>query len=344
MTPSPLALTGAVDRPTLAGELPSERIVEWTISAATAPPVGRFSLNLALVLDRSGSMAGEKLQHAKEAACRILDQLDDRDRVAVVAFDNEVLLLSPSVRVSMDAREAVKAQIRSLETDGSTDLFGGYLKGASEVANVLGPEGINRVLLLSDGQANHGTTDTEVICGHVRNLQRRGITTSTFGFGLGYNIDLLDGMAAAGEGHFYFIEHPNQIGEIFRRELGELLTAVATEVSLTFSAPKGAAIHLLGDLSPEQEGNRIRLPLGALCSGERRTFYTQILASPGKPGDSLTIQGDASYSDLGGQSGTVSAEVRFTYATAAEVKATPIDQNLSSRAAGVKLAAGAPAT
>src|SRR5262249_38130669 len=158
--------------------------------------------------------------------------LDERDRIAIVAYDDQITVLSRSEPLTTQIRSNLKARVMELQPGGLTDLSGGWLEGCREIASHQLPTGVNRALLLTDGLANRGIADIEELIHHARELRRRGVSTSTFGVGLGFNEQLLEALATQGGGHFYYIERPDQMSELFRRELGELLTVVAREAFL----------------------------------------------------------------------------------------------------------------
>src|SRR5205085_8409082 len=111
-------------------EVSSQRTVEWLVGAPDLPPRSdRASLNLALILDRSGSMHGDKLRYVQQAACHVLDLLDLRDRVAVVAYDDQIAVVSRSERIGEQMRGELKRAINELRPGGWTDLSGGWLEG-----------------------------------------------------------------------------------------------------------------------------------------------------------------------------------------------------------------------
>src|SRR4029453_4379016 len=131
-----------------------------------------------------------------------------------------------------------------------------------------------------------------------------------------------------GGGHFYYIERPDRIQDVFRRELGELLTVVAREAFLSITIPSGVAVELLGDLPHERTGARLRIFLGDLCAGERRALYTKVLTPPDAPGTRVVRGAGVGYPDLDGQTATVATEIGFSYAREAEVLLAPLHTDL----------------
>ncbi|MEH2163863.1 MAG: VWA domain-containing protein [Nostoc sp.] len=164
----------------------------------------RRNLNLSLVIDRSGSMAGASLHHALKAAESVVDQLEPDDILSVVVYDDEVDSVVPPQAVTNKA--TLKNSIRKVRAGGITNLSGGWLKGCEHVKAGLDPQKINRVLLLTDGHANMGIQDPKVLTATSAQKAEEGITTTTLGFAQGFNEDLLIGMARAATGNFYFIE------------------------------------------------------------------------------------------------------------------------------------------
>ena len=249
-------------RPAVASDQPSS--LELLISVATpelpaelqARP--RPPLNLALVIDRSGSMSGRKLSYARKAARFLAGELTARDRLAIVAFDDEVTLVMPSTPVSDP--QPFLAAINTIHSGGCTALFDGWLAGATQVANHLDPAALNRVLLLSDGQANEGLTDQKQIAEKVAGLTTRGISTSAFGLGDGFDEDLMGAIASAGDGTLAFIENPGQLADLYASELQGLATTIGRKVSLGLRGKHGVElVDVLNDLDATAFGN-LRLP------------------------------------------------------------------------------------
>src|SRR5689334_5678907 len=340
MSTTSLSLSAECDRRLVAAEVSSQRTVEWTIAASERlDRPSRAPLNLALVLDRSGSMQGDKLRYVQQAACHVLDLLDERDRIAVVAYDDQITVIARSANVTEQVRRDLKDRINALRPGGWTDLSGGWLEGCREIAAHQLPQGVNRALLLTDGLANRGMTDIEELTHHARELRRRGVATSTFGVGLDFNEQLLEALAEQGGGHFYYIERPDQIPDVFRRELGELLTVVAREAFLSISIPSGVAIELLGDLPHERDHGRLRIFLGDLCAGERRALYIKVLTPPDASGTNVVLRAELGYADLDGRTASAAAEVSFSYVREAEVLLAPLYTALLQRSGEIELAA-----
>ncbi len=199
-------------------------------------------------------MSGSKLSHARKAARFLAGELSERDRLAIVTFDDEVKVLVPSQPVR-DPLRFISA-INTIHSGGSTALFDGWLAGATQVANQLDPQGLNRVLLLSDGQANQGLTDGAAIAAKVEGLTQRGISTSAFGLGSGFDEDLMGAVAAAGDGTLAQIETPQQLADLYASELNGLASTVGCKVSLGIRAQDGARlVDVFNDLPQTTAGN-----------------------------------------------------------------------------------------
>lgn len=197
----------------------------------------RAPLNVALVIDKSGSMSGQKIERAKEAAIQALRRLSPKDIVAVVAFDTEVQVLVPATKLT-DIK-TIEQKIRALQAGSSTALYGGTQTGAAEVKKFLEKEYVNRVILLSDGQANVGPDSVAALGELGSSLGAKGIAVTTFGLGTGYNEDLMTQLARKSDGNHAFIEEADELADIFRKEFNTALTVVAQEVTCCVTLPEG---------------------------------------------------------------------------------------------------------
>ena len=229
----------------------------------------RIPLNISIVIDRSGSMEGIKMGYAKKAAKGIIDQLKPEDIVSVVMYDTYVdTVQSPTHVVN---KETIKARIDKIIPRASTNLWGGAEQGYQYVQKNYKPDFINRVLLISDGQANTGLTDSAMI--HIK-VQRykddNGISLSTFGVGLDYNETLMTDMAETGAGNYYFIDAPEKLTKIFDNELNGLLNIAAQNAELKIRLPKGVTIQKGYPLQFHQNGDELTVTLRDLSSEETK--------------------------------------------------------------------------
>lgn len=189
--------------------------------------------NLALVIDRSGSMGGGKLEAAKRSISELVQRLGQNDAVGVVAYDDEVETTLGLSKVAV-ARSVLPALLQRMDAGGSTDLHGGWLAGASMLAPDAGGRVACHVILLSDGQANHGETNVRRICEQVGNLCDAGITTTTIGFGRDFNEELMTAMARAGNGRAIYGERIEDLADAFDEEISLLGNLVWRDVVLSF--------------------------------------------------------------------------------------------------------------
>jgi len=205
----------------------------------------RTPVNVAFVIDRSGSMSGARIAQAREAAVMAVNRLDQSDVASVVIFDDKVDVLIPAQPVNDRAMFAER--IRQIGVRGSTAIHDGVMEGAREVRRFKDPRRLNRIVLLSDGQANVGPRQPADFARLGRALLGEGISVSTIGLGLGYNEDLMLQLARASDGNHAFANAPNDLIQIFNREFDDVLAACAQTVSIDIEA--GAGVTLVRALS-----------------------------------------------------------------------------------------------
>ena len=320
-----------VDRQLAPSQQNSERYVMLTLTVPSPQrPLGRLPLNLSLVIDRSGSMSGDKLSYVKEAAIHALRTLTETDRASVVIYDDEVDLLGPSQTMTPSAKNDLIERIRNVRPGGMTHLSGGWFTGCDQIADHMSDNSLNRALLLTDGLANVGLTDHEELVHKAKGLRRRGISTTTFGVGSDFNQFLLQGMADAGGGHFYFIDSPNQIPNYFTGELGEMLNTVVREITLEIDLPEGVTADLLNVTPHERLSDRLRLFLGDAYAGEQRTLILRLTLPPRTPGYDFGLSMTLRYEDVRQQQAlTVEpAAVHFIVASVQACEAQPVNEQV----------------
>lgn len=277
----------------------SERFVLVELDApASNRKTQRDPLNVAFVIDRSGSMSGGKLDLARRAVETAVERLLPMDRFAVVVYDDRIDVVVESTPASREAKSMAVDRLRTIDARGSTNLGEGWLRGAEQVALAQAARGagatgtsVNRVLLLTDGLANQGITDAAELTKHAVELRSRGVTTSTFGVGEDFDEQLLQSMADAGGGHFYFIANAAQIIDQIASEVGELLEVVARDATVEVTAPDGVGmvVDSLSRFPVESRGNRVLVRIGDLVAEQHLEVVLRVKFGFGAIGQEVGI-------------------------------------------------------
>lgn len=263
------SISARADRRLIRANHKSKRFV---LVELTAPPAAqarrRPPVNLAFVLDRSGSMAGAKIELAKRAVEEALARLDTRDRFSIVVYDEVIDVVVESTLASAEARRNAVNRLATVNPRGSTNLGDGWFRGCEQVAAHLAREGVDRCLLLTDGLANVGMTDADELARHASELRARGVSTSTFGVGNDFDERLLQAMADAGGGHFYYIADPAQIRDHIASEVGETLEVVARDVELEAIVAEGVHVEAISPQPVDARGSRAVVAVGDLVANQ----------------------------------------------------------------------------
>ncbi|MGK7931475.1 MAG: VWA domain-containing protein [Microcystaceae cyanobacterium] len=245
---------------------------------AEVPESPRRDLNLSIVIDRSGSMAGKSLFHALKAAESVVEQLTDKDILSVVVYDDHVNTVIPPQPVS--DQTALTQAIRNVSVGGLTNLSGGWLQGCEYVQKELDSQKINRVLLLTDGHANVGIRDPKALTNTAQQKAEEGIITTTLGFAQRFNEDLLIGMARASKGNFYFIQSIDDATEVFNIELDSLRAVVGQNLKITVELADGVTLTDTLSLA-DIKGNEFNL--GEIYEGEDKLLGISLNLTPNQP-------------------------------------------------------------
>ncbi|MCM8594083.1 VWA domain-containing protein [Accumulibacter sp.] len=251
-------------KPALIAALPQKLPVLVRIQAPDSPSEekkARQPYCFALVVDRSGSMAGEPLVEAVRCARHIVDRLEPSDTAALVVFDDRVRIVAPAAPVG--DRKALHTALATIQPGGSTNLHGGWQAGADALLPDSAGAAIARVILLSDGNANVGAlTDSDGIAACCARAAEAGVTTSTYGLGRNFNEDLMVAMAERGGGNHYYGDTAADLFEPFAEEFDFISSLCARHVRLSLAAPQGVTIRLLNDYPVDGDGVMpvVRLP------------------------------------------------------------------------------------
>ncbi len=313
-------------------------------TGAVVGPGPRLPLALSVVIDRSGSMSGKPLQQAIAAAETLVNQLDGRDEVSVVVFDDRVkTVVDP---MPADRHDAIRKLLRSIHPGGATNLHGGWVEGCGHVRAHAAGAGrvIRRVLLLTDGDANVGTTDPKALAKQAVEWAKRDISTTTLGFGRDFNEDLLLKMAEASGGNFYYIETPDDACQVFQIE-GETLTSVAAQgLVLTLRPAAGSGVvvkEVVNRYQTREVGGGLDVSAGDVYAAEDKHIGVAIEIPPQSRGRKSLPLLDVTYTYTrvaeGGQ--TVIECEAFTVAVPVSKDAPVRDVDVVRQAARLRVAA-----
>ena len=288
----------------------------------------RAPVNLAIVLDRSGSMKGEKIKQAKKAAINAVRQLEPNDIVSIVTYDSVVNVLVPATKLT--EVEQVIAKIRGIESEGGTALFAGVSKGVAEVRKFLDKEHVNRVILLSDGRANVGPSSPGELASLGESLVKENISVSTFGLGLGYNEDLMAGLASSSGGNHLFVEDTEVLVDAFRHEFDDVTSVVAQEVDIEITIPEGIRpVRVLGNDS-DIAGQTIVTRLAQVYSEQQRYVLVEVEVPASKVGTEQELAtASVSYANMAThQSDQLSGSTKVTFSDRVSEVSASVDNTV----------------
>ncbi len=257
-----------VDLVAVEGDEELSALIELTAPEAPHEDEQRTPSTLVVVLDRSGSMAGDRLEGAKRALLSLVDRLSPTDRFGLVTFEDQVRVDVPAG--TLTDKPEVKARIAEIHPGGCTNLSGGYLRGLQEARRCAGDEGAT-VLLISDGHANAGIVDADQLATIATTYAQRHVTTSALGYGLGYDERLLNAVARGGRGNEHFAEEPDRASALVAGEVTGLLSQTIQAATLTIRmSPHVRAVRLANDLLATPLDRGVQVELGSFWAGEER--------------------------------------------------------------------------
>lgn len=275
------------------------RIVAPAANERTA--ANRSAVDLAFVIDRSGSMDGRPIELAKQAVSQAVGMLDRRDRAALVVYDDQIDLVHPLSSVDSRNRTELRLGLAHIDARGSTNLCDGWLTGCRELARHGTPTGrgerIRRAILLTDGLANVGERSPSVILRHATELRQRGISTTTLGMGEHFDESLLLGMAEAGGGNHVYLESASQLAHTFERELGRLTSVAATRLNLRLRLPDGLHGELISRFPVERSGHQFDIAIDDLVSGDEVVLIFDVTGRDLRAGERLSIECSLRWTD-----------------------------------------------
>ncbi len=285
----PLAVDALVENHrALAGSRTHARLVT-RITVGDLPVGGpRSPVNIALAIDRSGSMEGEPLQFVKQACAHVVDLLTPDDILSIVTFEEQVDVIMPARRVPDPG--LIKQHSARIEPGNTTNLFDGLYAAGAQAAAVALPNMVSRVLLLTDGEPTAGLRDTASIADQAAQLKQRGVAVTALGFGPEYNEELLATIAKRSGGNYHFIRRPEQIPDVFREEILGALGTVGRDVRLTLKLPRGTVVHGCSGSEIVNGPRSASVALPDLERGQRLTKVWDVEYAPRGSGEYRTAE------------------------------------------------------
>lgn len=254
---------------------PSEAFAALTVRADKPREEKRVPVSLALVIDRSGSMRGQKLADAKQAARMLVQRLNDGDRLALVHYGTDVRVFA-SQPVSHESRQRMLAFVDAIEDEGATNLSGGLEAAALELRPYVHDFRVSRILLLSDGEPTEGITGEGELRRLAATYQHEGMAVSGLGVGEDINERVMRGLAEQGGGFYGYIQDSERLADIFRRELEQAAGTLARSVELRLELPEGVTDAEVLGVSARREGREWVVPLYDLAGGQEARVVVKL--------------------------------------------------------------------
>ncbi len=254
--------------------------LQISLATSEAGRPERRPMNVAVVLDRSGSMADAgKIEFARQALLRLIDQLEHQDIFSLVIYDDVVEV--PYLACRVESKAELRRLVDRIYPRGSTNLGGGMMEGFRQVERNLTREYVNRVILLSDGLANQGITNPHELNRIAREFRMRSISLTTIGVGAEYNENMMVGLSEAGGGNYYFIESPRNLASIMSGEMNTLSSVVAQNASIELTLGHDVSVRDVIGCEHHPEGEKYVIPVGDIYANEQREFTVELLIPEG---------------------------------------------------------------
>ncbi len=282
--PQLVDLTGTPGSTAVLAGVAGDVTVRIRVEARAMPRTQRPPLNLGLVIDTSGSMAGQAIDDARAAAIALVDQLEPGDRLAVVVFHSRTEILVPSLIISKANVADIKARLGAMQATGTTDMGNGLAVGLQQVEANYRQDGLNRVVLLGDGVPN----DPSALAGLAQRAASEKITMTMLGLGVDYDETLMAALAQQTGGTFRYLDDSTKVAQAFEQEITRMTRVVARGIMLRLQAGPGVVIKSVSG-QPGQTGTALAFGLGDLSENERRDLVVRLSAPGRKAGATVEL-------------------------------------------------------
>lgn len=230
-------------------------------------------LDLVVVLDRSGSMKGRKINDAKRAVINLLGRMSPRDRMSIITYSNGVEILSGLLPMNQDSREYLSSIVNRIYSGGGTNLGGGLKSGIDMLMGTKTTGRQRKIILISDGLANHGTTSPSALGAMAGNAAEFNLTVSTVGVGYDFNEVLMTTIADHGSGNYYFLENPQAFADVFEKEFNTARNVAAAGIEIRVPLDDGLQLKSAGGFPFKVRNNVALVRPGVLMAGQQRRIF-----------------------------------------------------------------------
>jgi len=308
-----LTMQGRLSHP-LVSPGASDLFLSVDLAGIEIPGAERSPVNLALVIDRSGSMGGYKLEQAKAAAKHLVRQLRDKDRLAIIHYGSDVQAL-PAAQATAGNRERMIAWIDAIRDEGGTNIGEALMAARSHLSGAQSEFKVSRMILISDGQPTEGMVGHDQLIGLAKEIRSTGISLSAIGVGTDFNEDLMHAFAEYGSGSYAYLRDASALATVFQKDLQQAGTEVARDVELSIDLPTGVELGEVFGYRATQSGRTVRIPITDFAAGQSERVVARLNVRAPEAGSTFEVAAlKMRYTDLlknapGDAAATLSASV-----------------------------------
>ena len=292
-----LMMEGRLGHAALRADQDNETLLFLNVSGAKSEVQAKRSpLNLAIVIDRSGSMRGARLNNALSAARTMVSRLSDGDVVSIVSYNQQTQVDVPPTTVDSFSRSRVLRGLSNIRAEGDTCISCGIDAGMAQLRRRNGM--VDRMLLLSDGEATAGVRTVSGFRSLASSVRNMGASITSIGVDVDYNERVMSALALESNGRHHFVEAASSLPKIFDQELASLEKTVAKNAEVAIELAPGVRVERVFDRTFSQQGNQLRVPLGSFSQGEQKTVLVRLRLPRGAAGERPIAAVNMNYADL----------------------------------------------
>ena len=234
---------------------------------------GTTSADLVLVLDRSGSMSGDKIAAVRQATRELVSRMTATDRVALVTYSDGISVESNLVPVTRENRSLLHTAVSRITSGGGTNLGAGLQAGIRLITAAGETGNVKKLILISDGLANKGITDPNMLADLAAAATDRTVAVCTAGGGQDFNEQLMTRIADRGAGRYYYLDGPGHFAEVFEAELDRTRTVAASGMRIHVTLPPGVQLVEASGYPVTVKDGSAEIQTGDLLAGQVRSLY-----------------------------------------------------------------------